>query len=89
MNSNNYYTIKSIIDIQFKNSKLRDICYNSFLPEYNLKKAKRSTLTMEKKENSLIFHIESNDITAFRATITEIISFGKVFDNSIKIVELS
>jgi tRNA threonylcarbamoyladenosine modification (KEOPS) complex Pcc1 subunit len=44
---------------------------------------------MKKEEYSLIFQINSNDITAFRASINEIISFGKVIDNTLKIVENS
>jgi hypothetical protein len=31
--------------------------------------------------------IESNDITAFRASINEIISFGRTIDGVLKIVE--
>jgi tRNA threonylcarbamoyladenosine modification (KEOPS) complex Pcc1 subunit len=42
---------------------------------------------MEKKDNSLIFTIESNDITSFRASVNEIISFGKVVDQTIHISE--
>ncbi len=45
---------------------------------------------MEKKNNkSLIFTIESTDITAFRASINEIISFGKALTDSLKIFQNS
>jgi len=89
MNKNNFYTIKSTLELKFKTSKLCDISYNSFLPEFNIVKSKRSTISMKKEEYSLIFQIDSNDITAFRASINEIISFGKVIDNTLKIVEIS
>ncbi|MEJ2296275.1 MAG: hypothetical protein P8Y23_16120 [Candidatus Lokiarchaeota archaeon] len=39
------------------------------------------------KDKSLIFTVQSNDITAFRANVNEIISFGKVVDQSIYISE--
>ncbi len=86
MSDNNYYTIKSTIEFNFKNSRLCEISYNSFLPELDVKKSKRSNISMEKKDRSLIFKIESKDITAFRATINEIIGFGKIIDNSLRIV---
>ncbi len=89
MNKNNFYTIKSTLELKFKTSKLCDISYNSFLPEFNIVKSRRSAITMKKKEYSLIFQIDSNDITAFRASINEIISFGKVIDSTLKIVENS
>ncbi len=89
MNKNNFYTIKSTLKLKFNTSKLCDISYNSFLPEFNIVKSKRSTISMKKEEYSLIFQIDSDDITAFRASINEIISFGKVIDSTLKIVENS
>ena len=60
------------------------------LPEFNKLQTKRSKVIMEKKnDTSLIFRIRSNDITAFRASINEIISFGKVVTNSFEIVDSS
>ncbi|MFW9950976.1 MAG: KEOPS complex subunit Pcc1 [Candidatus Thorarchaeota archaeon] len=87
MNSDNSYKIKSTLEIQFKNSHLCDIAYNSFLPEFNIQKSKRSTISLVKEDRSLIFQIESNDITSFRASINEIISFGRIIDGVLKIVE--
>jgi tRNA threonylcarbamoyladenosine modification (KEOPS) complex Pcc1 subunit len=87
MNTDNSYKIKSSLEILFKNSNLCDISYNSFLPEFNIQKSKRSTISLLKKEKSLVFQIESNDITAFRASINEIISFGRTLDGVLKIVE--
>ncbi|MFX0042652.1 MAG: KEOPS complex subunit Pcc1 [Candidatus Hodarchaeota archaeon] len=90
MNLTNYFIIKATIEIKFKNPQLRDISYNSFLPEFTKLQTKRSVVLMEKKnDNSLSFQIESQDITAFRATINEIISFGKIIDNTLKITDNS
>ena len=89
MPSDNYYKIKSTLEFQFETSNLCDISYNSFLPEFNIQKSKRSTVSLQKEEKSLIFQIESNDITAFRATINEIISFGRTIDGVLKIVKKS
>jgi tRNA threonylcarbamoyladenosine modification (KEOPS) complex Pcc1 subunit len=90
MSNNNLFSIESTIEFKFDSSKIRDISYNSFLPEFKKLQTKRSQICMEKKnENNIIFDIKSNDITAFRASINEIISFGKVITNSLKIVESS
>lgn len=90
MSQNNSFSIKSIIELQFKTSQIRDISYNSFLPEFTKLQTKRSEVYMEKKDdNTIVFKIKSNDITAFRASINEIISFGKVIDNTLRIVDNS
>ena len=89
MNNNNFYKIKSTLEIHFKNSNLCDISYNSFLPEFNIQKSRRSTISLQKEEKTLVFIIESNDITAFRASINEIISFGRTIDGVLKIVKKS
>jgi len=87
MNKNNSLTIKSTVEFQFKTLDLCNYSYNSFLPEFNkVQKSKRSTISLKKEENSLIFLIESKDITAFRATINEIISFGRIFEGVLNIV---
>ena len=68
MSQNNSFSIKSIIELQFKTSQIRDISYNSFLPEFTKLQTKRSEVYMEKKDDStIVFKIKSNDITAFRA----------------------
>jgi tRNA threonylcarbamoyladenosine modification (KEOPS) complex Pcc1 subunit len=90
MSKEDYFSIESKIEFQFGNSQIRDISYNSFLPEFNRLQTKRSKIFIEKKEpNSIIFEIKSNDITAFRASINEIISFGKIVIDSLRIVDNS
>jgi len=87
MNQHNKYTIKSTIELIFNDSQIRDFSYNSFLPEFSKLKMKRSMMTIEKKNYSLIFQIESSDITAFRASINDIISLGKIIENTLELCE--
>lgn len=87
MNQNNYFSIKATVELKFTNSKTRDISYNSFLPEFDKLNTKRSKIKIEKKENLLIFHIESSDITAFRASISDIIGFSRIVENTLKLCE--
>ncbi len=86
MNKNNLLLIRSTLEFQFKTLELCNYSYNSILPEFKVQKSKRSTISLKKEENSLIFSIESKDITAFRATINDIISFGRIFDGVLNIV---
>ncbi len=86
MNKNNLLFIKSTLEFQFKTLELCNYSYNSFLPEFKVLKSKRSTISLKKEEKSLIFSIESKDITAFRATINEIISFGRIFEGVLNVV---
>ena len=87
MNLNNYISIKATVELKFIDSKTRDISYNSFLPELDKLNTKRSKIKMEKEENLLIFHIESSDITAFRASISDIIGLGRIVENTLKLCE--
>ena len=83
MDQNSNFTVKSTIEFNFKDSDTRDYSYNSFLPELNKLKSHRSTIDMNKTENSLIFTVISTDITAFRAAVSDIISLGKIIDSSL------
>ncbi len=90
MSQNQIFSIKSWIELKFRDSETRDISFNSFIPELKKLQTNRSKVLVEKKNsNFLIFKIESNDITAFRASINEIISFGKIIDNTVRITEIS
>ncbi|MFX1567256.1 MAG: KEOPS complex subunit Pcc1 [Promethearchaeota archaeon] len=90
MSKNNCFSIKSTIEFNFESSRIRDISYESFLPEFKKLQTKRSQISIEKKSESiLVFEIKSKDITAYRASINEIISFGKVIANSLEIVNNS
>ncbi len=82
MNKSNFFSLKSSVEFTFDDPKMRDYCYNSFLPEYEKFTSKRSKIIMKKEGNNILhFIIESKDITAFRASINDIISFGKIIEN--------
>ena len=85
MKQDNYYNIHCIIEFKFNDSHLCNISYNSFLPELDIKRSQRSKIIMEKHDTNLIFKIESTDITAFRASVNDIIGFGKILDNTLRI----
>ncbi len=85
MTTNNIFSIKSSVHLNFSDSQLRDMAYNSFLPEMKKLQTKRSKVTMEKSNETLLFKIESTDITAFRASISDIISLGKIVESTLKL----
>jgi tRNA threonylcarbamoyladenosine modification (KEOPS) complex Pcc1 subunit len=61
------------------------MAYNSYLPEIKKLNTKRSKVSMEKSNNLLLFDIECTDITAFRATISDIVSLGKIIESTKKL----
>jgi tRNA threonylcarbamoyladenosine modification (KEOPS) complex Pcc1 subunit len=77
------FRISSKVLIDFKSTQLCEIAYNAYLPEFNIKKSKRSKIMLQRNEHILIFRVKSDDITAFRAALNEIISFGKIFEKSL------
>ena len=85
MNQTNDYSIVATVELKFNDSELRDNSFNSFLPELDKLQTKRSIVKMEKKDKSLIFLIESTDITAFRASISDIIGLGKIIEGVLEI----
>jgi tRNA threonylcarbamoyladenosine modification (KEOPS) complex Pcc1 subunit len=90
MKNNSHFTIESKIELNFNNSQIRDISYNSFIPEIKKLQTNRSKVLIDKQDDcKLVFKVESCDITAFRASMNEIISFGKVIDSTVQIAEIS
>jgi len=87
MNDLSHYSVESTVTFSFDDNRIRDISYDSFLPEYEKARAKRSKILMKKRNpNSLEFFIQSKDITAFRASMNDIITFGKIIE---KVLELT
>ena len=89
MNQSDLFTIRSTVSFVFKNAHMLDLSYNSFLPELIKHQAKktRSKVVMEKNDkNTLVFFVESTDITAFRASINDIIGFGRILEGVINII---
>ena len=90
MNKGNIFTIKSSIEIIFKDPQLCDISYDSFSPEFKKLQTNRSKVSMEiVNHNSLLFRVESKDFTALRASISEIVNFGRIIENTLKITDTS
>ena len=90
MNQDKSFSINTTVELLFNDSQIRDISYNSFIPEIQKLQTKRSSIVIEKRnKNLLLFKIKSRDITAFRASMNEIISFGKIIDNTIKLANIS
>ncbi len=87
MNEISNLSVKASIILKFKTEKVRDISFNSFLPEFKKLSSKRSRVSMEKQNNSIVFHIRCSDITAFKATVSDIIGFGKIITDSLKLIE--
>ena len=85
MENQKSFSIESQVFIKFSNSNICNIAYQSFLPDFNTKTSPRSKITMDKNNSSLIFNINSNDITAFRASINEIINNFRIFDHTLEI----
>ena len=81
MGNKNTFSIESRVKINFSNSELCNTAYQSILPDFNTKSSHRSQISLEKKDSSLIFHIESIDITAFRASISDIINFVRIMND--------
>ena len=86
MHQKEAFYINSRIFLQFTNNQLCEIAYKSYIPEFK-ESSKRSKITLQMKDNKLIFTIKSKDITAFRAALNEIISFGKIFEKSVQLIQ--
>ena len=84
---NNNLKIISRIEIEFKDDEIRDISYNSFIPELSQLSRKRTSLNIVKGKNSIIFNLKAADFTAFRAAISDIINFGKILEKSKKLLK--
>jgi len=90
MIQNKNLKVESTVILKFNDSYTRDISYNSFIPEIKNLQTDRSKIMIEKdNKQTIIFKIKANDITAFRATMNEVIIFGKIVDNTKQLVEIS
>jgi tRNA threonylcarbamoyladenosine modification (KEOPS) complex Pcc1 subunit len=85
MKQNKPFHIKSKIELVFSNPELSNFAYNSFLPELRSKRSNRSVINVKLSNESLFFYIKSRDITAYRASINEIINLGKIVEDTIEI----
>ena len=87
MSTPSNFTLKTQVGFNFTDSEIRDHSFESYLPEVEKLNTHRSKLEMKKNGDlELIFMIECADITAFRATMSDIISFGKIIEQGIQLV---
>jgi tRNA threonylcarbamoyladenosine modification (KEOPS) complex Pcc1 subunit len=87
MNQTAPFFIKSKIELVFSKPELSEFAYNSFFPDLNSKRSNRSVINVKMSNKSLIFYVKSRDITAFRASINEIINLGKIIEDTIEIYD--
>jgi len=83
--------IISSIKFEFNSPKDAEIFYKSFIPEFQDMPMKRSKWTIsEPKVDSkkIIFQIDSQDATAFRATINSLIQFANIVEKTINLTKV-
>lgn len=81
MPSKDSYSISSKIQFKFDDSNTRDFSFKAYHPELDIFRTDRSNIIMSKKGSQILeFKIESKDITAFRASINDIVGFGKILE---------
>lgn len=77
------FSVIASIELQFQDHSLCEQAFQSFKPELENMNTKRSSVKMELTNTyCLTFSIECTDITAFRATSSDIIGFGKIIENT-------
>ena len=83
--------VASNLNLQFKTPEDADIFYQSFMPEFDTLPMKRSQWQISHSPESpcdILFDINSDDETAFRATINSVIQFAHVIEVTINLVNL-
>ena len=83
--------IISSIKFEFNTASDAEIFYKSFIPEFQDMPMKRSKWTISTPKadfNEIIFQIESEDATAFRATINSLIQFANIVEKTIKLTKV-
>ena len=83
--------IISSIKFEFNSPNDAEIFYKSFIPEFQDIPMKRSKWTISSPKadsNEINFQIESQDATAFRATINSLIQFANIVEKSINLTKI-
>ena len=83
--------IISSIKFEFNSAGDAEIFYKSFIPEFQDIPMKRSKWTISNPKvdsNEIIFQIESEDATAFRATVNSLIQFANIVEKTIKLTKV-
>lgn len=88
--SRNAVKVNAEVRFEFETTEMLDIFFASFYPELDSLPTKRTKFTISKIEPpkpTALFHIESEDLTAFRATINHFILFASIIEKTIKLIE--
>ena len=83
--------IISSIKFEFNSASEAEIFYKSFIPEFQDMPMKRSKWTISNPKvdsNEIIFQIDSEDATAFRATINSLIQFANIVEKTINLTKV-
>ena len=83
--------ILSSIKFEFNSANDAEIFYESFIPEFQDMPMKRSKWTISNPKadsNEISFQINSEDATAFRATVNSLIQFANIVEKTIKITKV-
>jgi len=82
--------ILNSIEFEFNSPSDAEIFYKSFMPEFQdmpMKRSKWTISNLEASSNKIFFQIESEDATAFRATINSLIQFANIVEKTIKLTK--
>lgn len=85
-----YVSVNADIRFEFDTNEALDIFFTSFTPEMASLPSKRTKFTLQKiqaPKPTAEFHIECDDLTAFRATINHFILFASLIEKTIKLIE--
>ncbi len=83
--------IISSIKFEFNSPNDAEIFYKSFIPEFQDMPMKRSKWTISNPKadsNDIIFQINSEDATAFRATINSLIQFANIVEKTLNLIKI-
>ncbi len=83
--------IISLIKFEFDTPSDAEIFYQSFIPEFQDIPMKRSKWTISNPKadsNEINFQIDSEDATAFRATVNSLIQFANIVEKTIKLTKV-
>lgn len=77
--------IETIFEIELDNSHDAKIIYNSIKPELSFAHNKRSTTTIDIKDNKIILIINSKDVVSLRASINSYVRWINLSNEILKI----
>jgi tRNA threonylcarbamoyladenosine modification (KEOPS) complex Pcc1 subunit len=83
-------TVSTELRFSFPTNESLEIFFSSFEPEMHSIPSKRTRFTMKKEfgvKPAVVFHIECDDLIAFRATVNHFIVFASIIEKTLAITE--